>query len=304
MNKQTLNKLLGDEITISQEDIAELKSLAKEYPYSQLLHILVAKGSYTTASKSAQADLNMAAIYSTDRTVLKNVITGAKIVSSEVINEDSAPKEKIETIPSKVTIEVKKPEKSLNNVRETSSSGDALRAEVMRNLDLLMESKKAFDIEFDHESGIVTTSAKDPQKKELKTSKKTSKSKKELSKKNKKEEVDEDTPSLDENSSKDKQVIIKNESEYFSEKDVIDSFIKKQPSIIKKIRDHSDTKQPQQDLSETSSKFGDDLISENLAIILTKQGKNEKAIDIYKKLIWKFPQKKAYFATQIEALKK
>jgi ABC-type Zn uptake system ZnuABC Zn-binding protein ZnuA len=37
---------------------------------------------------------------------------------------------------------------------------------------------------------------------------------------------------------------------------------------------------------------------------MIKQGKHEKAIDIYKKLIWKFPQKKAYFATQIEELKK
>jgi hypothetical protein len=43
---------------------------------------------------------------------------------------------------------------------------------------------------------------------------------------------------------------------------------------------------------------------ENLASIMIKQGKHETAIDIYKKLIWKFPQKKAYFATQIEELKK
>ena len=49
--------------------------------------------------------------------------------------------------------------------------------------------------------------------------------------------------------------------------------------------------------------FGDQLVSENLAKILAKQGKTEKAIDIYKKLVWKFPQKKAYFASQIESLK-
>jgi len=59
-----------------------------------------------------------------------------------------------------------------------------------------------------------------------------------------------------------------------------------------------------EDLSLHSVKFRDDIISENLAIIMIKQGKLEKAIDIYKKLIWKFPQKKTYFATQIEELKK
>jgi TolA-binding protein len=41
-----------------------------------------------------------------------------------------------------------------------------------------------------------------------------------------------------------------------------------------------------------------------LAQILTRQGKKDKAIEVYKKLIWKFPQKKAYFAAQIEDLKK
>jgi len=43
-------------------------------------------------------------------------------------------------------------------------------------------------------------------------------------------------------------------------------------------------------------------VSENLAQILLSQGKKQKAIEIYKKLIWKFPQKKAYFAARIEEL--
>ena len=58
------------------------------------------------------------------------------------------------------------------------------------------------------------------------------------------------------------------------------------------------------DLSERSTRFGDDLVSENLAIILLRQGKKDRAIDIYKKLIWKLPQKKAYFAARIEDIKK
>ena len=37
---------------------------------------------------------------------------------------------------------------------------------------------------------------------------------------------------------------------------------------------------------------------------IIKQGKKDKAIEVLKKLIWKFPQKKAYFAAQIEDLKK
>ena len=57
------------------------------------------------------------------------------------------------------------------------------------------------------------------------------------------------------------------------------------------------------DLSENSSAFGDNIISETLVEILIKQGKKDKAIEVLRKLIWKFPQKKAIFATQIDELK-
>lgn len=48
----------------------------------------------------------------------------------------------------------------------------------------------------------------------------------------------------------------------------------------------------------------DDLVTENLAAILVRQGKKDKAVEVYKKLILKIPEKKAYFATQIEELQK
>jgi hypothetical protein len=36
---------------------------------------------------------------------------------------------------------------------------------------------------------------------------------------------------------------------------------------------------------------------------MLKQGKTDKAIEIYEKLIIKFPEKKSYFAEKIESLK-
>lgn len=85
------------------------------------------------------------------------------------------------------------------------------------------------------------------------------------------------------------------------QKDIIEKFIKTDPKI-KNIKS-ADTTNEREDLSLKSIRFKDDIISENLAMIMVKQGKLEKAIDIYKKLIWKFPQKKSYFATRIEELK-
>jgi len=87
---------------------------------------------------------------------------------------------------------------------------------------------------------------------------------------------------------------------------IIDEFIKKSPSIKPQVPGEAKAskKADTVDLSEPSQRLKDDLVTENLALILVKQGKKEKAIEVYKKLIWKFPQKKAYFATQIEELQK
>ena len=83
---------------------------------------------------------------------------------------------------------------------------------------------------------------------------------------------------------------------------MIDQFIKTQPSISnakdKPVNIASG------DLSTIKTgEFSDNIVSETLVDILLKQGKKDRAIEVLKKLIWKFPQKKAYFAAQIEELK-
>ena len=44
------------------------------------------------------------------------------------------------------------------------------------------------------------------------------------------------------------------------------------------------------------------LISESLAVILAKQGKTDKAIEMYKKLSLRNPEKNSYFADRIKDL--
>jgi hypothetical protein len=84
---------------------------------------------------------------------------------------------------------------------------------------------------------------------------------------------------------------------------IIEQFIKTQPSITQ-TKEKPFTP-PSGDLSTIKTgEFGDNVVSETLVEILVKQGKKDKAIEVLKKLIWKFPQKKAYFAAQIEDLRK
>ena len=51
-----------------------------------------------------------------------------------------------------------------------------------------------------------------------------------------------------------------------------------------------------------SISFSPALVSEPLAELFAKQGKIEKAIEMYKKLSLQNPEKRAYFATKIKEL--
>ncbi len=84
---------------------------------------------------------------------------------------------------------------------------------------------------------------------------------------------------------------------------IIDSFIENQPKLPK-LDQGEDDKEKREDLSLKSLKVNANIASENLALIMVKQGKLEKAEEIYNKLIWKFPEKKAYFVARINELKK
>ena len=58
------------------------------------------------------------------------------------------------------------------------------------------------------------------------------------------------------------------------------------------------------DLTKESTILHDNLLTESLAQVMLKQGKFDRAIDIYRRLQLKFPEKGTYFSTLSEELKK
>ena len=84
---------------------------------------------------------------------------------------------------------------------------------------------------------------------------------------------------------------------------LIEKFIQNEPQIKKQKSDSEEKSQEQADLCSKNGKQFDEFYTETLARLMVRQKKRKKAIEIYEKLMLKFPEKRAYFASQIEDIK-
>ena len=316
MNKQRFIKTLKDFNNIPDDDRNKLHELAKNYPYSQIIHTLVAKANHDAETSIASQTLHYAAFYATDRHVLREIIQrkASKIVEEEPVHQD------YETETSPVETEAVSDRPITVNLPDND---DRLHETLLSDLESLQKSKASYlewleSSEMPQESEITETREEQqihhqiptpeghgveelepeaiqevlPKQEEAEPAPdqiKPDRAKKEKPK----------TPKVKKAKSKEK-TSRKGKSKKLEQDEIIEKFINKEPSIsARPVR----STESQPDLSAASTSFNEDLVSENLAQIFVNQGKKNKAIDIYKKLIWKFPQKKAYFASRIEELK-
>lgn len=277
---------------LNTAEAGELERLAQQHPYSQLIHLLRARCARDLKQSDAEERLHQAAVYATDRAVLKLIMTSPAVARvappSVAADPASAPTQNIDQPETKRAAYSVEPVVALSEtpikVQATPAEskptapdlmGDALRDDIYIQLEKLKKSKHDFEVsveEFSH--GVVA-----PTKATTKASK---------------DPID---PLLDEIKSTKKKMPVQNPKAQ-EQNQIIEEFIRKEPVLPKPAANATP-----KDLAEDSSLFSDNIVSETLVEILLKQGKKEKAIEVLKKLIWKFPQKKAYFAAQIESLK-
>lgn len=81
--------------------------------------------------------------------------------------------------------------------------------------------------------------------------------------------------------------------------DLIEKFIEENPAFVPNRLDLSESRE---DISLNSIVENEDLVSETLASVYAGQKLYDKAIATYEKLILKFPEKSAYFASRIKEL--
>lgn len=346
MNKNGFVQIITHYHEINPQALKSLQALQSKYPYSEAIHAMIAKGASLQNGKSGK-ELTIAALYSTDRSILKSVLVekaslkpAAKVLQKKTTEPTKTPSKTSSSTPkittpttrtpkpaakaSSSTVEKKKIAVVKQPVRKSPQEGvsseehekemDALRNELFLNLEELRKSKSYLMELFDHSDTVqpkgkkTSTSGKkkaEPKKspkrktvissakKETKTDSPASKQVKPVSTKSVKPKTPSD-PIIDDSENNDDESI---------DNGTLNTLIENLENKRKEENQKADENGDQSDLSVPSVEFGDDLVSENLAKIMIKQGKKEKAIDIYKKLIWKFPQKKAYFASQIENLK-
>jgi hypothetical protein len=288
VEKDQFNLLLSNYTSLSAEEATQLISLQKEFPYSQVIHGLTARAAQDNQVAGKENHLHLSAIYSTDRAVLKWIMNSPMQPRKQVPKPEMVKPVSIK--PQELQLEKVKPEQHLikqNAVEITLSStltSDELYDEVMHDVEILRERKLQFELAVSSlEMGTPITS--------------------ELTKPKKGKTADPEDGLIQEIKTSKKK--IKPEGPKQKEQiEIIDQFIKTQPTISKNKLTASIATESKDDLSEKSLTYGENIVSETLVQILLKQGKKEKAIEVLKKLIWKFPQKKAYFAAQIEDLKK
>ncbi len=317
MDKIQFASILKHYSDSSEEEAQEVLSLKGLFPYSQMLHVLSARVSKDHGFSNQQSELQLAAVYAADRMVLKEIITKDSEERPEIITEVVKKTEVKVTPTSAIT-----PPKI---IIQPEDSSDDVAEEVMHDLERLSKLKHNFEALFIDQpntklepsvhteptvvkaesvhldSGLTKKQRIIELAKSLQAEKEAAQPinvapvvhKKKANPTEKLiEEIETSKMEIEPEGEKQKEQI-----------QIIDHFIKIQPSISN-VKERSQ-QIPVGDLSTIKSgEFGDNIVSETLVELLIKQGKKDKAIEVLKKLIWKFPQKKAFFAAQIEDLKK
>lgn len=292
MDAATFHTVVTHATALNPEEASQVHQWSRQYPYCQVLHLVACRYAQDQRDANQQVYLHRAAVYSTDRSVLKRVMTlpakppveppvlvpapGVQPEEKKVLE----PKAVVQKVEKATRKEEPKPSKALH---ESPLEGDALREDITFQLNRLHELMHKFDDSYEELQGKLPGKDKpSPLAAAGKTDPATSN----------------EAPLIEEikTSSRKPKLVSPKVAE---QGEIIDNFIKVAPTLPR-----TKPKDAGPDLAEESVNYGDNIVSETLVEILLKQGKKDKAIEMLRKLIWKFPQKKAYFAAQIEALKR
>lgn len=292
MNKESYHRLIKNPQLLSSTSLLDLEDLVAAYPYVENFRILYALNLLILDDYRYQENLYKAAFHSSDRKKLKSWVDLLIQDEEKQLTNEEAPA--LPNIPIE-TLEVPKTEITKEVSKDILEKGKTKHkeSEISETNDLNVLAPQEESKPRQRE-----TISQDKTEQERKKKAKNTKSellylvRKRLAEieAEKKEEQDKDSKI---HSSVDNLDI---------KAQLIDRFLEKQPSISRP--DKSDFFDPNKEAIDSTIDDDDFFITETLAQIHRQQGNLNKAIEIYKKLILKNPEKSTYFAAQIQELNK
>ncbi len=267
MQKQYFTEILKNPYHLDEDTMLLIEELCKKYPYCQTTQILLAKCYQKNNSPSFEKQVNLASAYSINRRKFQNYISERQHIynkQKEILEEHSEYKN-----PGDMS---SAPDKNIS--QDDKQTTDTISAQPQEDtLDKTSEIKNTKEGRKKELEQIVINRLKSFKKKNPGDIK--------------------EAPILPSTNLKGKSP--KNSKQ----DDLIEKFIREEPSI----NNPKNAKPSDEDLSVDSVKFNDDIVSETLAEIYLKQGRRDRALNIYNKLCLKFPEKSRFFAKKIEDIK-
>lgn len=297
---------------LKQTKTNELKKLVSQYPFYSTAHILLLKSLKDQDSPDFEVQLYKSSVYISDRELLLQFLNTDFTYNEpeiQVAEEKMQEKTTIEEDTGNTKIlKNKDVRRKINdtfegmgeNISETISS--QLKISELKDKDKLEYSPEIYFIEEERtgENNFITIEAKPDSKIQNNADNKNSESLLMVDDEEPFELIESEEIQKDKKEQRSNGFDI---SEYADEEiiknsdDLISKFIQKNPRIeVKEVIDET------QDISEDSVKEDSELLSETLIKVYIKQNLFEKAIHSYQKLSLKFPEKSAYFASQIKIL--
>ncbi len=262
MQVNKLYSCFNDSNNLDKLCVNELQSLVDEHPYFQPAWMLLAKAKYRTEDSSYQESLSQAAARVFNRELLYDFIFATTIEKPQLEKPLAKLEKKLATEPKK--------EETLNVKPKEAKKIQSPKPIIKDNGE---EVKSKEDLQAVVKERLAAIEGE----------------KKTVEHKNDKEEV----------AGHEAKEIKTHDEKERSKFDIIESFIKQNPSV-NKPRD--DDYAEELEIAKRSLDEQFDFVSETLAEIYIKQGHLSKAKKIYKQLILKYPEKSSYFAAQIKKI--
>jgi len=289
MNVSDFILILQNSNTIlSPKQTRELEDIIEEYPYFQAARALHLKGLKNLDSYKYNSALKVTAAYTADRDVLFDYITSKEFIQNNIANaiagrgskleDQEAVSEEIEPNPDTVSMLTESNEPALpQNINDAEQ---ILNPELFKSVAPQKEKKEGTEPEKD--TGT-----------DLQLGKPLTFTKKEKHSFTEWLQLTSNTEETEE-----VQADVMEELERKKKFELLDKFIENNPKIVPKETN------PKVNIKESTRIDKNELMTETLAKVYLEQKKYKKAIQAFKILSLKYPEKSGFFADQIQAVKK